>query len=391
MRIQCCQILDSPLLPPGLDTETDSNGRYELRGIPDGQGSVIQILPRADQSYLVRQVHVVPERSGLSPVTVDVQLHHAVWIQGRVTDKSTGRPVGGALVKYRPLLSNPFTFELPEFDRTDGRRRMDDLQRYCTDGEGRFRIPGVPGPAIIGVLALGGNYLKGVGAADVKARVSKWGGYDTYFDSPSAQRQNAIKEIDPPADATAVACDFVLAPGESIHLNIVDAEGRPVRGSLGLNIREAGLDGSDMQMDAACEVRSLAPDETRHVWILNRERKLGRYFDIKAGSSPREMTVKLEPCATLTGRVVDAEGAAVEGVVVNAHAQDLQPNSINAVQTGADGRFSHPYLPGGCQYEFDFLKPMTGGGGMRVHQLKGIQLEAGKSKDLGEIKLSKRD
>jgi len=263
---------------------------------------------------------------------------------------------------------------------------MDDLQRYSTDGEGRFRIPGVPGPAIIGVSAQGGNYLKGVGAADVKARVSKWGGYDTYFDSPSAQQQNAIREIDPPADATAAACDFVLAPAESIRLNIVDAEGRPVRGSWGINIKGDGLNGSDMQMDAVCEVRSLAPDETRHVWILNRERKLGQYFEIKAGSSPREMTVKLEPCATLTGRVVDADGAAMEGVVVNADAQGLQPNLINAVQTGADGRFTHPYLTGGCQYEVEFFKPMKG----IFRQLKGIRVEAGQTKDLGEIK-PKRD
>ena len=390
VRVQSYRFLDSRYPNEALRTETDSNGRYELRGMPDGQGNVIQILPKADQPYLVRQVRVTPERSGLSPVTVDVQLHHAVSIQGRVTDKNTGQPVAGALVEYKPLFSNPFTFDLPEFDRSNGQRLMKDDRRYWTDAEGRFRIPGVPGPAIIGVSALGGNYLRGVGAADIKVRVTKWGGYDTYLGSLSPQRKNAIKEINPPADATAAACDFVVVPGESLRLNVVDADGRPVHGSFGLNIKEEGLDGSDMQMDAACEVRSLAPNETRHVWILNRERKLGRYLEVKAGNRPREITVKLEPCATLTGRVVDAEGAAVEGVVVNADAEGLQPSLINAVQTGADGRFSHPYLTGGCRYVVDFSKPMSGST-FRLRELKGIKVEAGQTKDLGEIKLTKRN
>ena len=94
--------------------------------------------------------------------------------------------------------------------------------------------------------------------------------------------------------------------------------------------------------------------------------------------------------ATLTGRVVDAEGAAVEGAVVNAYAEGLQPTLINAVQTGADGRFSHPYLTGGCRYVVDFSKPM-GGSTFRLHELKGIRVEPGETKDLGEIKLTKRD
>jgi beta-lactamase regulating signal transducer with metallopeptidase domain/protocatechuate 3,4-dioxygenase beta subunit len=390
VRVQGWRLLGSPYLTlASLVTETDSNGRYELRGMPAGQGNIVRISSKSDRPYLVREVRVAPKQGGLSPVTVDVELHHAVWIEGRVTDKTTGQPIAGAFVWYEPFLSNPFTFDLPEFNRSKSRRLMEDSQRYWTDADGRFRIAGVPGRALVGVLALGGNYLRGIGASEIRVP-AKDGSYETYQGRLSPQGQNAVKEIDPPADAREAICDFVLVPGESVGLNVVDSAGRPLYGSWGLNIRAEGVDGSDMHMDAVCEVRSLAPGETRHVWILNRERKLGRYFEVKAGNRPREITVQLEPCATLTGRVVDAEGAAVEGVVVNAHAEGLSPGLINAVQSGADGRFTHPYLTGGCHYEVVFSKPMSGST-FGLRQLKGIRVEAGQTKDLGEIKLSKRN
>jgi beta-lactamase regulating signal transducer with metallopeptidase domain len=389
VHVKSYQILDSPLLTLALATQTDSSGRYELRGMPDGQGNVIQICPKADEPYLVRQVRIAPTQSGLSPVTVDVELHHAVWIAGRVTDKRTNQPVAGAMVWYEPLLSNPFTFDRPEFNRSNGRRFMEDSRRYWTDADGRFRIPGVPGRALVGVSVPGGNYLRGIGASEIRAPAED-GSYETYRGLLSPDGQNAIKEINPPADASDANCDFVLVPGESVRLTVVDPEGRPVYGSWGLNIRAEGINGSDLRMEAHCEVRSLAPGETRHVWILNLERKLGKYFDLKPDHRPREMTVKLEPCATLTGRVVDAEGTGVAGVLIHAHAEGLSPGLLNTVRTGADGRFSHPYLTGGCKYEIVLAKPRSGGA-FSNRQLPGIQLEAGKTKDLGEIKLSKRD
>jgi hypothetical protein len=57
---------------------------------------------------------------------------------------------------------------------------------------------------------------------------------------------------------------------------------------------------------------------------------------------------------------------------------------INAVQSRADGRFSHPYLTGGCEYELTFSQP---GGGIR--RFERIKAEAAKTTDLGEIKLPK--
>ena len=147
--------------------------------MPAGPGNIVRISSKSDRPYLVREVRIAPERGGLSPVTVNLELHRAVWIEGRVTDKTTRQPIAGAFVWYEPFLSNPFTFDLPEFNRSKGRRLMEDSQRYWTDADGRFRIAGVPGRALVGVLALGGNYLRGVGASEIRVP-AKNGSYETY-------------------------------------------------------------------------------------------------------------------------------------------------------------------------------------------------------------------
>jgi hypothetical protein len=388
VTVESDQFLASGFFNDVLRVKTDSNGHYELRGMPEGKGNLIQICPSDDQAYLVREVPIVPERTGLRAVTVDVQLHRAVWIQGRVTDKITGKPIAHAFVQYGPVLRNPFTFSLPEFDRSNGRRRMEGNVRYWTDADGRFRIPGLPGPALVGVSALRANYLRDIGLADIRVPV-KDGLYETFgflFLSPNGQ--NAIKEINPPADAREATCDLALVPGESVRLRLVDREGQPVHGCWGLNILSEGTNGSDREMDSIAEVRGLAPGETRRVWILNRDRKLGKYFELKPGNRPREMTVKLEPCATLTGRVVDDRGIGLEGIVVNANAAGIFPLSFNAVQSRTDGRFSHPYITGGCEYEVTFS---TTGGVFQSENNRRIKPEAGKTSDLGEIKLTKRN
>ncbi len=87
-------------------SQTDSQGRYRLVGMPKGKGNEIMAFPNDDQPYLMRHM-VVPDDPGADPVTVDLELHRGVWITGRVVDKATGKPVIARL-DYLPFLSNPF-------------------------------------------------------------------------------------------------------------------------------------------------------------------------------------------------------------------------------------------------------------------------------------------
>ena len=71
-------------------------GTMNCGGMPQAKANVILIRLNDDEPYLIREFEVLPERTGLRPVTIDVELHRGVWIRGRVTNKVTGQPVGGA-------------------------------------------------------------------------------------------------------------------------------------------------------------------------------------------------------------------------------------------------------------------------------------------------------
>ncbi len=106
------------------------------------------IRPNDDQPYLMREFEVLPERTGLRPVTIDVELHRGVWVRGRVTNKVTVQPVVGAVVQYLPALTNSFTLHLPEFDGSKRRQHMEGDQRRCyeTDAQGNFKTGRFAGP-----------------------------------------------------------------------------------------------------------------------------------------------------------------------------------------------------------------------------------------------------
>ena len=95
-------------------TTTDAQGRYRLTGMPKGEGNQIMAVPGSDQPYLLAHKDV-PDSPGLDPVTVDFELKRGIWIEGKITDKVTGKPLQGT-VEYFALSSNPNLRDYPGFD-----------------------------------------------------------------------------------------------------------------------------------------------------------------------------------------------------------------------------------------------------------------------------------
>jgi hypothetical protein len=380
--------------------ETDAKGHYELRGMPEREECVLDVRPNDSQPYLMQDFEIEPKQAGQGPLTVDVELRRGVWIRGRVTDSLTGKPVAGAFVRYLPLLKNPFTLRRPEFDRRNGRQRMrgDGFFRYRTDSDGKYQLVGLPGPGLVGVVASSRNYVAGVGATKIDVPV-KHGQFETYFSWGSGfsrDSENALKEINPPAEARMAWCDFGLVPGESVRLALVDPDGRPISGCMGMNLHKSGIEGREMFMESTTEVNSLTPDETRRIWILHRGRKLGKYLELTPGHRPREITVNLGPCATLTGRVVNGENHGLADLSVDVETAGIGRSWAFGISSGPDGRFAYPYVPVGCEYSVSFFKPQAGsarivkagrGTSLSWHEWKidARQAEPGKSVDLGDV------
>src|SRR5262249_45929249 len=91
ITIKSYKLANSPV--HGVDfiqTRTDARGYYRLTGMPKGSDNKILFVPRDGEPYPT--VHaVVPDTPGLEPVTVDWEMKRGIWIEGKITDKVTGK------------------------------------------------------------------------------------------------------------------------------------------------------------------------------------------------------------------------------------------------------------------------------------------------------------
>src|SRR5262249_41117227 len=92
-----------------IRTTTDKEGGYRLVGLPKGEDNQIMAMTY-DLPYLPMSKRVENTR-GLEPVTVDFALKRGVWVTGRITEKTTGRPLSGG-VEYYCFNDNPHKKEI---------------------------------------------------------------------------------------------------------------------------------------------------------------------------------------------------------------------------------------------------------------------------------------
>ena len=86
-----------------LRTKTDAQGRFRLSGMPKGKGNVLIVVPNDEQPYFMQEIKV-PDPPGADAVSVELALQRGIWIEGKVTDKATGKAVPR---RPAPLLSVP--------------------------------------------------------------------------------------------------------------------------------------------------------------------------------------------------------------------------------------------------------------------------------------------
>src|SRR5581483_8201764 len=141
-----------------IRTTTDKDGRYRLVGLPKGEDN--QLLARIDDLPYLPQSKRVENTPGLGPVTVDFDLKRGIWVRGRVTEKTTGRPLDGG-VEYYGFRDNPHHKDIPSVLHGYGCRTRED---------GSYQIAIVPGRGLIAVqVAYNFRYLCRVGVEKITA------------------------------------------------------------------------------------------------------------------------------------------------------------------------------------------------------------------------------
>ncbi len=347
----------------GIETTTDQDGRYRLYGLPKGRGNQIHVIPAKNQPYLAagREVKDTP---GLDPVVLDIGLKRGIVIEGRVTDKETGKPLE-ALVEYHSFMDNPHLADAPGFDRSSAR------DRNRNEHDGSFRIVGLPGRGLVAATFRGPSnmYLEGVGIKGnpMELPVVPHGGLFGI---------HAFSEINPPNHASNVHCDIQLEQGVSQPIRVVDPQGRLTSGS-----RISGLFNangwSPPQEAAEFRIEGLRRGETRRVQALLEGRSLAGWAEFRADGK-ETVELKLQPWATVVGRLVDNHG----DPRVNVDLIGQRDDERHIFKTDSQGRFRIEGFAPGVPFEI-WVSPMSGYISGKI--AKGQVLAADETKDLGDV------
>jgi hypothetical protein len=354
-----------------VHTTTDDQGRYRLAGMPKGDNNMIVVVPANDQPYLHSHCRV-PDSPGLEAVTVDVDLKRGVWIEGKITDKVTGKPIPGSLAAYVVLGSNP--------NLTDyvGGFILAGLDILPVKEDGSYRVVGVPGPGFV-VVHEQENYLLATERDDECG--SKEPGLNTYPYGLFPTRYSAVAQVDPTRGLDSVKRDVTLDPGWSFTIAVRDADGKPLPGVHSFGLTANRWD-REVLKTAEFAVHGFNPRRPHDILFRHVEKGL-----MGAVPTPKEnggsVTVRMEPAGLLTGRVVNADGqprAGVElAVAFRPSGADWQDYSPARLQTNQEGRFRIE-VPPGYAYELRLSH------GKRELPLRGA-LRPGRTIDLGDVQL----
>jgi hypothetical protein len=337
---------------------TDQEGKYQLSSVPyDAHGPTsfglpLLAVPPADQPYLIgfREVKRGP---GLDTTAVDFVLKRGVWVEGTVTDQTTGKPIR-AHILYRPAPENPHRNDFPDL------RRFPSLgtDLYVTQADGTFRVPALPGPGSLTARAAYGEYLR-----------------------------DGSANINPTPGGKPARYEMVMDPGRTLHGTVLDPDGQPLTGVRALNLKPRHFWSKPLPT-ASFTLTAMEPKGRRFLVFLHEEKLLAKAVEIHDRESG-SVSVRLEPTATITGRLVDADGQPRPGVsfLIFLERPDDGSNSRyypERVKADAGGRFRVVGLAGGQRYQIiEAGKPPNDNVAIVV---TGLSVKAGETKDLGDVK-----
>jgi protocatechuate 3,4-dioxygenase beta subunit len=364
-----------------VEARSGADGRFRFVGLATEGKLRVEARPGKGQPYLRESVERALRSSEEAPVRVDLALTRGVLVRGRVIDGATKRGVR-AWVSYLPYGDNPHATPRP--------RLFGDDADYDVEPDGSFELVALPGPGVVAARAWEERYRA--------SRPEQWrhaanpgGLYPTANRGPvRGDEYHAVARIDPKPGTAELHRELVLEPGLTIRGKLVDLDGRPVEGVTAYGLTWAFHGGVPAQAPilagAEFTASGVDPDHPRLVWFLNRQHTLGRMMilpgpDAQPGRDP--ITVVLQPCGTVLGRLLDADGRPKPNVEVVAlfHHDQFRFGSfgVQGVRTDVDGRFRITGLVPGATYNL---------GGLDVPR-KGAEsftVRIGEVKDLGDLK-----
>jgi hypothetical protein len=373
VTIQSDQMAGSgTLVQDFLRTTSDAEGRYRLVGMPKGKGNKIVAAVPAGQPYF-RSEKNVPDTLGLDTVPVDFALKRGVWIRGRVTDKVTGKPVR-ACVRYGIFfLNNPHWRDVPGYDGS---------ATVVTGADGSFAVLGLPGRGLLAVKAEEDRFLPSIGADKIPMADKMVTNFELIESDPPfvSAEYHAFVQVNPAEDAKDVACDVVLDPGQSVQGTIVGPDDKPLSGVRMMDLKLVWTNPRPLTSPHfTATVQD--PRNPRWLYFHHREKQLGAAVLVR-GDEEKPLTVRLKPCGSVTGLMLDADGKASPKEVIYGRSESKHMSI-------ATGRWWHLYVSGHKDMEgrfrIDGLIPGVKYNLWFGNQEYPVTVKPSESRDVGDV------
>jgi RNA polymerase sigma factor (sigma-70 family) len=361
---------------------SDKDGRYQLLGIPQSGRYDLQVRPANGQPFFGGALRF-DDTPGLAPLTADIELLSGIPLQGRVTDKATGQPVPGARVDYHPLFPNAEVRKLAPYSGPSS--------EATTGPDGTFTLVVLSGPGVLGATGpkresymsplvtvkdlqdFFNNRVAGPQNSEDVLNVAAGGASIGFI---AQQDYHSLVLLDVEEKSQSLKRDLALEPARTLKGSIVGPDGKPAAGisAHGLTYR-----GSETLKTGSFTIQGINPRRSRQIIFQDKEKRLGACLVLK-GDESQPLVIKLQPCGSVTGRIIDKDGQPVAGMDITIQNSSLSnPQPILHITTDNDGRFRAEGLVAGAKYrvmETSFpalLRPQE------------VVVESGKNEDLGDL------
>lgn len=377
---------------------TDGQGKFRLDGLP--KAKEIELTVAADgQPYLPTWKSVV-DQPGFAPIAVEIELEKGVEVTGKCVDVTTGKSIPGTFM-YFPLRANQ------NYRPANFRDVSAYLDEHKTLPDGSFRVTIMPGPGIILARAsnpvfdkFGVNHYTQVQLAEkdkiYAGRRQPGDPADRIAGAGVAKvpllGRNAYQIIDPTQDSGPFHVVLNLHRGRHVSGDVMDADGKPLAGAEVCGLTEifpaaVRLAGSEFTAEA------LDPHTPRTIVFRHSERKLFGKMTLR-GDEKERAKVKLEPCASAKGRLLDSDGRPRKSTPVLLMYEDLPVYAYFAFLgsafpfpmaiTDAEGEFNFDNIfP---TVEFSVVCPKGGANLGAGDRFPKVKLKPGEACDLGTLK-----
>jgi RNA polymerase sigma factor (sigma-70 family) len=364
---------------------TNKEGRYELLGVAKSPRYELLVKPVDGLSFERRAE--LKDPPGLDPLTGDIEMvQGGITVRGKVTDKATGKPVAQARVEYYPLYPNP-----------NVNKKLDGAwwprSEVTTGSDGSYALTVLPGQGVIGVIGPGPDaYMTALVTPKelkdfFKVPIFPENDLNRAVGDNSAsfieRHHHALLLLEPGDKEEALVKDVALVPATFLEIKgrVVGPDGEPLTGVMVRGLSGGGEEA--ILQGAEFTVERIDSRVNRQLFFYHEAKKLGLFLKELGAKTPEPLIIKLQPCGSLSGRLVDRDGQPLAGsrIDIGAVRLGLVAPRHKWMTADKEGRFRFEGLVPGFQY------PLT-----RIDLpfiFAEVVVEPGKNKDVGDIKIDK--